>query len=63
MAIKNGKKVDSFAAFSKIILYITTFFKKNFKSNVQKMSIEGASDFRVTNNNILPLFFMKLKLF
>ena len=41
MMIKNGKKVDSFAVFTKIILYIMIFFKKMFKVNVQKMSIEG----------------------
>ena len=52
--IKNGEKVDSFAGFAKIILYVTIFFKKFFKNNVQKMLIEGALDFRVMNNNFLP---------
>ena len=41
--MKTEKKVPSFAVFAKIILYITIFFKKFFKGNVQKMSIEGAS--------------------
>ena len=48
------KKVDSFTIFSKIILYIMIFFKKIFKGNVQKMSIEGTSNFRAANNNFLP---------
>ena len=34
--IKNGKKVDSFAVFAKIILYITIFFKNVFKGKVKK---------------------------
>ena len=33
------------------------FFKNFFKDNVQKMSIGGASDFRVMNNNFLSQFF------
>ena len=33
---------------AKILLHITIFFKKVFKNNVQKMSTEGASDFRIT---------------
>ena len=48
------KKVDSFAVFSKIILYIRIFFKKTFEGIVKKISIEGASDFILTNNNFLP---------
>ena len=52
--IKNGKKVDSFVVFAKIILFIAFSFKKIFKSKIQKMSIEGALDFRVTNNYFLP---------
>ena len=53
--IKNGKKkVDLFAVFAEIILLITIFFKNFFKGNVTKMSIEGASDFRESNNNFLP---------
>ena len=48
------KKFKSFVVFAKIILYITIFIQKIFKGNVQKMSIEGASDFRVTKNNFLP---------
>ena len=51
---KRSLKTESFAVFDKIILYITIFFKIFFKGNVQKMSVEGASDFRVTNNNFLP---------
>ena len=51
--IKNGKKIDSFAVFDKIILYITIFFKFFFKSIIQKRPIEGALDFRVKNNNFL----------
>ena len=47
------KKVEKKKVFAKIILYITIFFKKFFQSNVQKKSIEGASDFRVTDNNFL----------
>ena len=47
------KKVDSYAVFAKIILYTAIFFKKFFKGIVQKMSIEGASDFSVKNNNFL----------
>ena len=31
--IKNGKKVDYFAVFAKIILCITIFFKKIFEGN------------------------------
>ena len=46
--IKNFKKVDSFAVFAEIILYIMIFFKKINKGNVKKNSKEGASDFRVT---------------
>ena len=53
--IKNGeKKVDWFAIFAKILLYITIFFEIIFEGNVQKMSIEDSSDFRVTNNNFSP---------
>ena len=46
---------DSFGVFAKIILYVKIFFKKikKIKGKVQKMSIEGASDFRLTNNNFL----------
>ena len=47
------EKVDSYAVFAKIIFYITIFFKKYFKGIIQKMSIEGVSDFRVNNNNFL----------
>ena len=51
MMIKTGKRVDSFSVFVKIVLYFTIFLKKkNFKGTIQKMSIEGSSDFRVTNN-------------
>ena len=57
--IENRKKLDSFEAFAKIILNITIFFKIFFKVNVQKISTEGASDFRVTNNNFLPYFFAR----
>ena len=39
--------VDSFAVFAKIIVYITIFFKQFVKGTVQKMSKEGASNFRV----------------
>ena len=52
--IKMEKKVNSFAVFAKNIFYITIVFKKNFKGNVQKRSIKDASDFGVTNNEILP---------
>ena len=41
MMIKNGKKVDSFAVFAKIISFIAIFFKKYLKGNDQKMSLEG----------------------
>ena len=52
--IKNGKKVDSFTVFGKIILFIAIFFRKFFDVNVKKMSIVwGASDFRVMNNLFL----------
>ena len=57
MLIKGEKKVDSFAVFAKIILLITIFFKNFFKGNVLKMSIEGASDFRVANDNSFKYFF------
>ena len=46
--------VHSFAVLAKIIPSITIFFKNFFKINVQKMLTEGASDFRITNNNVLP---------
>ena len=49
--IKNGKKkVDLFAVFAKITPEIAIIFENFFKGNVQRMSIEGASDFRVMNN-------------
>ena len=51
--VKDGKNVDSYAVFANIILYIAIFFKNLFKGIVQKMSIEGASDFRVKKNNFL----------
>ena len=60
--MKNRKQVDSFAVFVQIILYITIFFKIFFKVNVQKMSIEGASEFRVTNNNFYHNFFHEAKI-
>ena len=59
--IKNGKMVESFVVFAKIILLITIFFIKFFKGNVRKISIEGASDFRLTNN-FLPQFFAEVKI-
>ena len=53
--IKSGKKnIDSFSVFAKIILYLIIFFKNIFKCDAEKMSIVGASDFRVTDNNYLP---------
>ena len=51
--IKNVKKVDSFVVFTKIILYIVIFLKKDFTGDFQKISIDYASDFRVTNNTFL----------
>ena len=45
------KNVKSFVVFAKITLYIQIFFKTCFKGNIPKMSIEGTSEFRVTNKN------------
>ena len=61
MMIKMEKKVDSLAVFTKIILYITIFLIF-FKGNIQKMSIDGASHFRVMNNNFLPYFLHEVKI-
>ena len=52
--LKTEKLVDSFEGFAEIIRYVSIFLKINFEDVVQKMPVEGTSDFRVTNNNILP---------
>ena len=46
--------MDCVKLFQTEIIVAKIIVKKFFKSNVQKMSIEGASDFRVSNNNFLP---------
>ena len=51
--IKNGKNGRFVCGFCKNPFLYFDFLQKNFKGNVQKMSIEGTSDFRVTNNNFL----------
>ena len=62
MMIKNGKKIDSFVVFAKIILYITIFLKFFFRYNVQNMSIQGASGSRVTNNKFYHDFLHAVKI-
>ena len=49
--------LDSFAVFAKIIRYVIIFLKIIFKDGFLKIPIEGASDFKATNNNFLQQFF------
>ena len=56
------KLVDWFAVFTKIIHYVSIFLKINFIDVVQKMPIEGASDFREPNNNFLTYFLYDVKI-
>ena len=52
--IKNGKKGPFVSGFSLKPFFISPISpKKNFKSDIQKMSIDGASDFRVMNNKFI----------
>ena len=51
--IKNGKTNLFVCGFLKILRYVSIFLKLNFKDAVQKIPIEGASNFRVTKNNFL----------
>ena len=50
--------VNLFAIFSKIILYIRIFSKKNFKDNIQKGPIECTLDFGGKKTIFLPLIFV-----
>ena len=54
--IKNGKNSRFVCDFCKNQSLYFDFLqkKKKIKGNVQKMSIEGTSDFGVMNNNFLP---------
>ena len=56
------KLIDSFVVFAKIIRYVSIFLKINFKDIVQKMLIEGASDFRVIKTNFYNNFLHEVKI-
>ena len=62
MVIKTKKKVCSIEIFPKIILYISIFVNKSFKGNVQKMSIEGSSEFRVQTTIFYHNFVHEVKI-